>query len=188
MSHAEYLTVTDSDGAWEWEDTFSWYCASCTKELGVNPDERDGEVYECRFCGSHDLSCEHWHDEPQNRRPAEPDPDKTAAEFGKVASAVFGDAITDLWTLRTEYTVQSVIVADGVMIETPSVLFGAKWDAFIGMSSLAYRKIAAAYTHRGDTIPTSFVLRWHRETQAATLFEHDRITPESLRSLIEETL
>lgn len=186
MPLAESLTLEDSDGAWRWEVTLSWYCPACSKELGVNTDHSTGEVGSCRFCGNTELAYEYWSDELENRRPEEPDSLVTAMKLGDEVMKVFGDACSDLWVSRAEHKLQAVVITEGSVISAASVLPGAKYDALIGMTALAYRKIAAAYTHRGDAIPTAFVIHWSHTPRAVEIIDHDDITLESLLSLIPE--
>lgn len=184
--YAESITVPDSDGAWRWETTLSWYCTSCSKELGADLGDRMGEVGVCRFCGSTDVSYEYWSDEPENRLPEEPDPMVTAMSLGDQAMKVFGDVVSDLWVLRAEHKLHAVVISGGTIIPASSVLIGAKYDALLGMTALAYRKIVAAYTHRGDAIPVAFVIHWSHTPHAVEIIDHSDITPESLLSLIPE--
>lgn len=50
----ENHTIRDSDGTWQWEATYSWYCMRCIAELG---SPRPGC---CPQCGSVELDEAEW--------------------------------------------------------------------------------------------------------------------------------
>lgn len=156
MSITENITRPDSDGAWNWETTISWYCCACSKELGadIDRDSRTGEPYNCRFCGSQDISYQEWDDDEylRTRVPVNADPTSIVTLAMHSLVEEIGAPKKHLVMLTSD--LQNITLADGIR------LTGAPAIAARSAGRSLARQMTAALEHSNGPTSPAYLVRW----------------------------